>query len=62
VPARKRIQNLAAVLGLSAFHVDAAVRLFMLALQHNFVKGALFSYFQGGRNDDGVNTLNRSPF
>jgi len=30
---------LASVLGLTAFHVDAAVRLFMLALQHNFVKG-----------------------
>lgn len=36
---KKRLQTLASQLNLSSFHVDAAQRLFMLAIQHNFIQG-----------------------
>ena len=36
---RIRIATVAAALKLSAHHVEAAQRLFMLAMQHNFIQG-----------------------
>lgn len=36
---RRRIQQVASALRLTSHHVDAAVRLFTLAVQHNFIQG-----------------------
>lgn len=36
---RRKIVTIATALHLSSFHVDAAQRLFTLAVQHNFIQG-----------------------
>lgn len=46
---KKRIQGVAAALGLTGRHVDAAHRLFMLAVQHNFIQGEWVSGERVGR-------------
>lgn len=39
ISARRRIAQMAGTLELTAHHVDAATRLYILAIQHNFVQG-----------------------
>ncbi len=39
IKGKRRIQQLASALQLHAHHADAAVRLFRLAVQHNFTAG-----------------------
>jgi transcription initiation factor TFIIIB Brf1 subunit/transcription initiation factor TFIIB len=42
--AKRRISSMAGSLGLTAHHTESAFRLFLLALQHNFVRGRKSEY------------------
>ena len=44
---RRRILQLASALRLGSHHIDAAVRLYMLAVQHNFVQGRKAMHVSG---------------